>query len=114
MSIPATRGLNNSGPANARVRRARIVRRGWKMTFRFSKFALPPAAKSGPVGLAMVLISGGVWQSRLLNGFAICAPSPTTARGQHVRRPGAEVKTATPGGRSPSRLEPAWLVQGDA
>ena len=49
------------------------------MRFRFSKFALPRAAKSGLVGLAMVLISGGVWQSRLLDGFAICAPSPTTA-----------------------------------
>ena len=49
------------------------------MTLPFVRFALPRAAKATLIALAMVLVSGGLWQSRLLDGFAICAPSSTTA-----------------------------------
>ena len=49
------------------------------MRLPFTRLALPRAAKATLIALGIVLLSGGLWQSRLLDGFAICAPSSTTA-----------------------------------
>ena len=49
------------------------------MAFNPAKFALSRAAKSTLIALGLVLVSGGLWQSRLLDDFAICVSSLTTA-----------------------------------